>query len=147
MESCTPCIQRGSLVTVLPPSLPQPSPSSSIQPIIIDDFPEYNVEEILATRKQGRGIQYLVKWQGYDHMENTWEPKCNLTNVDELLDDFYRTNPKAVHALYQIIQDSPTQSISFVVRDEQSKSGDNVRTPYNGNIGPFLGTPLCAIAV
>ena len=121
--------------------IPPPPP----QPIIVDDYPEYDVEEVLATWKRGRGIQYLIKWQGYDHTENTWEPRRNLTNIDELLADFYHTNPKAVHALYQIIQDSPTQSLSLVVRDEQSKSRDNVRTCYSTDSYPSPPVPLHAV--
>jgi len=41
----------------------------------------------------------------------------------KLLADFYRTNPKAVRALYANHSGFPTKSLSLVVRDEQSKNG------------------------
>ncbi|RWR98698.1 heterochromatin protein 1-like protein, partial [Dinothrombium tinctorium] len=47
---------------------------------------EYAVEMILAKRfncKENR-VEYLVKWEGFDHEENSWEPEGNL-NCDQLL--------------------------------------------------------------
>ena len=31
---------------------------------------------------------YLVKWQDYSHNDNTWEPKLNLENVIEMVQEF-----------------------------------------------------------
>jgi hypothetical protein len=50
-----------------------------LPPDIIDDEPEYEVEEIVKHRHMGQGNQYLIKWKGYPHSENTWEPERNLT--------------------------------------------------------------------
>jgi hypothetical protein len=61
-------------------------------PDIIDDHEEFEVERILnkRIRKYGRGqrIEYLVLWKGYPIHEATWEPERNLTNVDELLNEY-----------------------------------------------------------
>ena len=51
---------------------------------------EYKVEAILAHRKRGRQMQYLVKWRGYDPSNNTWEPEKNLSNADEILSQYKR---------------------------------------------------------
>jgi hypothetical protein len=32
-------------------------------------------------------VEYLLKWKGYDHKENTWEPKEHL-NCTDLVDKF-----------------------------------------------------------
>ena len=50
-----------------------------------DEAEIYEVEEILGRRGWGAGIEYLVKWKGYD--EKSWEPKRHL-NCDSLLDAF-----------------------------------------------------------
>jgi hypothetical protein len=62
---------------------------------IVNNHPEYEVEQILKARRWGRGIRFLVHWKGYPHEEDTWEPRSNLTHAQELLDDFYRKNPEA----------------------------------------------------
>ena len=71
-------------------------------PIHVDDHPEFEVEEILASRKRGRGIQFLVKWKGYDHNENTWEPKDNVKNAPKLITSFYDKNPNAVREVFHV---------------------------------------------
>lgn len=48
----------------------------------------YEVEAILDHRKKGRRVEFLVKWKGYDNEHNTWEPKTNLTNCQDLLVPF-----------------------------------------------------------
>ena len=32
-----------------------------------------------------------MKWKGYDSEQNTWEPKKNLSNVKEMLQEFEAT--------------------------------------------------------
>ena len=40
---------------------------------------EYEVEQICKKRTMENGVvQYLVKWKGWDHTDNTWEPTDNL---------------------------------------------------------------------
>jgi hypothetical protein len=49
------------------------------------------VEEILEERhnKRRRRKEWLVKWKGYPAEENTWEPKENLKNAEEVLTKFH----------------------------------------------------------
>jgi hypothetical protein len=47
----------------------------------------YNAEAILdhRERKYGRGRarrEFLVKWEGYPHEHNTWEPEANVKDCD-----------------------------------------------------------------
>ena len=58
---------------------------------IIPEEDEYEVEEILDHRKEGRSTKYLVKWKGYTNAENTWEPETNLTNCEETLKRYHQT--------------------------------------------------------
>lgn len=41
----------------------------------------FNVEEILERREGEDGPEYLVKWAGYGHRHNTWEPGIILGNL------------------------------------------------------------------
>jgi len=43
---------------------------------------------VIASRKKGGQVQYLVKWIGWDDEDNTWEPKENLENSLPLIDAF-----------------------------------------------------------
>jgi len=45
-------------------------------PELINGEEEFEVEAILNHRCYGhsRMPQYLIKWKGYPHSENTWEP-------------------------------------------------------------------------
>ena len=66
-------------------------------PDLIDGEEEYEVEEILQSRRFGRGrkVQYLVKWKGYPESENQWVDWDDL-HVDEVIAEFKKRNPTAV---------------------------------------------------
>ena len=38
----------------------------------------YEVERIVAVRGEGRAREYLVKWEGWEEKDNTWEPPSHL---------------------------------------------------------------------
>ena len=46
------------------------------------------MEKILNKRKFRERGRYLVQWRGYTVEENTWEPRENLVNAQELVDRF-----------------------------------------------------------
>ena len=66
-------------------------------PDLINGEEEYEVEEILQSRKFGRQrkVQYLVKWKGYPDSENQWVDWDDM-HADEALVDFKKKNPNAV---------------------------------------------------
>ena len=63
-----------------PQPLPRPPPECE-DPAGGD---QYVVEKILAERKNGRRLEYLVKWVGYPAEESSWEPRSNLRCPDLL---------------------------------------------------------------
>jgi hypothetical protein len=55
-------------------------------PVIkIDGQDAWYVERIVDKRKKGKLIEYLVKWEGYDEWENTWEPIGNLKQASDAI--------------------------------------------------------------
>ena len=64
------------------------------EPVEIDEEtqePRYVVEGILDQELRNGKPYYLIKWMGYDHSENTWEPKEHLGN--DILIDYHRDTP------------------------------------------------------
>ena len=61
---------------------------------LIEGGNRYEVEEILDSRKVGRGVQYLVKWEGYGQNENSWEPSRNVDEATEALEEFHHRYPQ-----------------------------------------------------
>ncbi|EAS03525.1 heterochromatin protein (macronuclear) [Tetrahymena thermophila SB210] len=49
----------------------------------------YIVEKILDYKKIKNRDLFLVKWEGYEEL--TWEPKSNLSNVKQLVENFLKT--------------------------------------------------------
>ena len=49
----------------------------------------FNVEKILKKKRTEDGeVRYLVKWDGYDSTENTWEPPENFSGCPQVLENF-----------------------------------------------------------
>ena len=66
-------------------------------PELIDGEEEYEVEQVLDSRRQGRGrkLHFLIKWKGFPMSDSTWEPRENLTHSQSAITDFYRLHPNA----------------------------------------------------
>ena len=69
------------------PQRQQPPPP----PIEIDSEQVYKVMDILDSRRRGRKVLYLVRWEGYGPEDDTWEPIKSLSRSKELLEDFHAT--------------------------------------------------------
>lgn len=67
-------------------------PVSKLQPTIEEESEAesdiYFVERIMDKKFIKNKPRYLVKWRGWEHKHNTWEPLENLTNVMEEIDKF-----------------------------------------------------------
>src|ERR1700691_1495645 len=60
-------------------------------PDVIGGEEEYAVEKIISHRAKGRSkrVEYLIKWEGYPHSDNTWEPTENI-HAPDLLNAYRR---------------------------------------------------------
>ena len=60
-----------------------------LPPNIVQGNEEFEIEAILTHRTyKNHETRYLIKWKGYVTSENTWEPKSNLSNAEEELNDY-----------------------------------------------------------
>ena len=66
---------------------PRPPP-----PEVIGDKLEYEVQQILDTRRRWNAIEYLVSWKGYGLEHNQWIRKRDVHTKD-LLAAFYKRYP------------------------------------------------------
>jgi len=59
-----------------------------LAPVVIKREEEYEVEKILNKKKFRGKARYLVWWKGYTVEEDTWEPRENLENTEDLVKEF-----------------------------------------------------------
>jgi Chromo (CHRromatin Organisation MOdifier) domain len=83
-----PVFNKALLTQFIPASfngqdIPRPPPELDEEGIAV-----YKVKSIIDKWKKGQGIQYLVKWKGYPHLENTLEPASSLAKAQDAIHDF-----------------------------------------------------------
>jgi hypothetical protein len=63
-------------------------------PIETEGEPEYELDQIIDSRRHHGKLQYRAKWTGYDRNHDTeWYPADNFTNAGEATDTFHRRYP------------------------------------------------------
>jgi hypothetical protein len=65
-------------------------------PVIVDDHEEYEVEDILAKKKFGRQVKYLVHWKGYPIEASTWQSAADLENAAEIVQAFEARRQRSI---------------------------------------------------
>jgi transposase InsO family protein len=71
------------------PGHQQPPPP----PVIVDEHQEWEVEEILDSRRHRNQLQYRVKWTGFHDTDKTWYPARNFKNSPDAIRQFHEQYP------------------------------------------------------
>ena len=69
-------------------------------PEYIDGEPEWEVAEVMASRRTGRQnkLQYLIRWVRYPESRNSWEPAENL-RAPTLIRQFHNEHPESIRGV------------------------------------------------
>jgi Chromo (CHRromatin Organisation MOdifier) domain len=135
-------------------------------PDLITGHEEWEVENILASRRKGRWkrLQYLIRWKGFSEAHDSWEPPENLENAHKVIEDFYRNNPQAIRrvAFKKQLMHSPSSSYSplpelnelitsfnklYISMPSRDSSTENLvdqilNQPWRSPVNPATGEPM-----
>ena len=127
------------------PNFPEPPPD------LMGGQEEWEVDNVLASRRFGRNkaLQYLIKWKGFSEAHNSWEPKRNLGNADQLVKEFHDKNPRAIRRMVinptsTNMSSQPLSDISSLVRQFDNLSLMSQETSYPS---PTASERLAILAV
>jgi hypothetical protein len=69
-------------------------------PELVEGQEEYEVEQILGTRRSGRNkaLQYLVRWKGYSTAHDSWEPATGV-HAPDLVKEYYAKYPRSLRRM------------------------------------------------
>lgn len=101
---------------------------------------EYTVEKILDSKKEN-GLQlFLVKWDGYDISESTWEPRSHLSNAKLVLEEFEREQKKSL--LLQNNEEAPVEVDLKKNEERKEKNTGEINAEINEETaGEAIGNP------
>src|SRR5882762_2080216 len=101
------------------PQFEQQKEPEPLGPVNLEGEPEFKIEDILSSRKKGRGIQYLIKWKGYGNEENTWEAKSWMGNAKEIIKEFHQKHPQSIQQIAQeIIKELDQEGFQLMTQEK-----------------------------
>lgn len=99
----------------------------------LDDV--YELEAILDHRQGAKGIEYLIKWKGFDSADNTWEPQENI-HGEKWLAAYWQAvkaaDPKALPARERFKNKRPNKiqkAAAQVVQGQRQQLRDKQQLP------------------
>ncbi len=72
--------------------------NESLRSIVINDEDEWEIDDILNSRRYRKWLQYWVKWKSYDNDLNWYNADDNeFMNAQEMIDDFHIKYSRKAH--------------------------------------------------
>jgi Chromo (CHRromatin Organisation MOdifier) domain len=70
---------------------------AQLAPELIEGEEEYKVEQVLDSRRWGRGkkLQYLLRWKGYSHAHDSWQDATDV-HAPDLVAEYHRKKPSGI---------------------------------------------------
>ncbi len=114
------------------PNFPEPSPE------LINGELEWEVEQIMNTRRHCNQLQYLVRWKGFSEAHDSWEPTTHV-HANHLIEAYYWQNPGTIHYLEHI---RPPPSLSPIIIHTIMSSHTQNPLPLADHLSPSTPIPL-----
>ena len=91
------------------PKTSLPPPPSTYIPLEDQGSLQYEVEGIVGDKKENGRRLFRVKWKGYDHQDNSWEPEEDLEEAQVAVQQYLRTKRR-------LQQEKKTNDLSATAR-------------------------------
>ena len=96
------------------------TPSQTVE----EDDEEYLVEKVIEKRITAKGnIEYLIKWEGYDEKENSWEPIENL-GCEDLIQEYEATSQDVYDPYVQAKIDKSKKDFMNSLDSDEDKNNE-----------------------
>lgn len=89
------------------------------------------VEKIIAKKKSGKSIKYLVKWVDFPLEQSTWEPIENLENVKLLINEFEKSHKENLNLDYNPVKKSNVNENEEISDSDDSKTDSDIEPKSN----------------
>ncbi|KAJ7443788.1 hypothetical protein B0H11DRAFT_2250487 [Mycena galericulata] len=96
--------------------------------------------KILKSRKKGKGHQYLIKWKGFPHSGNTWEPARNITHAKKMLKEFNKKHNIHTRAI-PIFKPGHWDYLIRRFKPKQESLPYSTRRLFDPDTGKFTAVP------
>ncbi len=97
LPDCMHQVHRVFHVSVIKPYRSDGRTQPPPPPELVDDCPEWTVEQVLdhrvVKRERRRKVAYLIHWEDYGNEHNTWETSASVADSFNCVQDHWLTLP------------------------------------------------------